>query len=326
MEISNQKVLITGGMGFIGSNLARRLIKYDNQVTVADSLIPEYGGNFRNLYDLQDQVTINLSDVRDPFSINELIKDQNYLFNLAGQTSHLDSMENPFTDLDINAKAQLSILEACRKNNPDIRIVFASTRQIYGKPQYLPVDEKHALHPADVNGVNKIAGESYHILYNEVYGIPSSVLRLTNTYGPRMRIKDARQTFLGIWIRNLLEGKPIQIFGDGKQRRDYNFVEDVIDALLIGATRTEAVGKVYNLGSPDPLSLEDTAKVMCKLKHGSAYEFVSFPKDRQAIDVGDFICDYSSFASSFGWEPRVSFEDGMLRSFEYFKEEIEHYL
>ncbi len=326
MEISNQKVLITGGMGFIGSNLARRLIKYDNQVTVADSLIPEYGGNFRNLYDLQDQVTINLSDVRDPFSINELIKDQNYLFNLAGQTSHLDSMENPFTDLDINAKAQLSILEACRKNNPDIRIVFASTRQIYGKPQYLPVDEKHALHPADVNGVNKIAGESYHILYNEVYGIPSSVLRLTNTYGPRMRIKDARQTFLGIWIRNLLEGKPIQIFGDGKQRRDYNFVEDVIDALLIGATRTEAVGKVYNLGSPDPLSLEDTAKVMCKLTHGSAYEFVSFPKDRQAIDVGDFICDYSSFASSFGWEPRVSFEDGMLRSFEYFKEEIEHYL
>ena len=206
MEISNQKVLITGGMGFIGSNLARRLIKYDNQVTVVDSLIPEYGGNFRNLYDLQDQVTINLSDVRDPFSINELIKDQNYLFNLAGQTSHLDSMENPFTDLDINAKAQLSILEACRKNNPDIRIVFASTRQIYGKPQYLPVDEKHALHPADVNGVNKIAGESYHILYNEVYGIPSSVLRLTNTYGPRMRIKDARQTFLGIWIRNLLEG------------------------------------------------------------------------------------------------------------------------
>lgn len=326
MEISNQKVLITGGMGFIGSNLARRLIKYDNQVTVVDSLIPEYGGNFRNLYDLQDQVTINLSDVRDPFSINELIKDQNYLFNLAGQTSHLDSMENPFTDLDINAKAQLSILEACRKNNPDIRIVFASTRQIYGKPQYLPVDEKHALHPADVNGVNKIAGESYHILYNEVYGIASSVLRLTNTYGPRMRIKDARQTFLGIWIRNLLEGKPIQIFGDGKQRRDYNFVEDVIDALLIGATRTEAVGKVYNLGSPDPLSLEDTAKVMCKLTHGSAYEFVSFPKDRQAIDVGDFICDYSSFASSFAWEPRVSFEDGILRSFEYFKEEIDHYL
>lgn len=326
MEISNQKVLITGGMGFIGSNLARRLIKYDNQVTVADSLIPEYGGNFRNLYDLQDQVTINLSDVRDPFSINELIKDQNYLFNLAGQTSHLDSMENPFTDLDINAKAQLSILEACRKNNPDIRIVFASTRQIYGKPQYLPVDEKHALHPADVNGVNKIAGESYHILYNEVYGIPSSVLRLTNTYGPRMRIKDARQTFLGIWIRNLLEGKPIQIFGDGKQRRDYNFVEDVIDALLIGATRTEAVGKVYNLGSPDPLSLEDTAKVMCKLTPGSAYEFVSFPKDRQAIDVGDFICDYSSFASSFGWEPKVPFEDGMLRSFEYFRKEIDHYL
>ena len=203
MEISNKKVLITGGLGFIGSNLARRLVECGNSVTVVDSLIPEYGGNLRNLHDLRDKIVVNLSDVRDPFSINELIKGQDYLFNLAGQTSHLDSMNDPFTDLDINAKAQLSILEACRKNNRDIRIVFASTRQIYGKPQYLPVDERHPLNPVDVNGINKIAGEQYHLLYNQVHEIRSSVLRLTNTYGPRMRIKDARQTFLGIWISNL---------------------------------------------------------------------------------------------------------------------------
>ena len=216
--ISNKNILITGGMGFIGSNLARRLLDHNNQVTVVDSLIPEYGGNSRNLSDVKDRIFINLSDIRDKYSIREIIKGQDFLFNLAGQTSHLDSMENPFVDLDINAKAQLSILEACRKNNPDIRIVFASTRQIYGKPSYLPVDEHHPLDPVDINGINKIAGEQYHILYHKVHGIASSVLRLTNTYGPRMRIKDARQTFLGIWIRNLLQVFPVK-FWRWKQRR-----------------------------------------------------------------------------------------------------------
>ena len=324
--ISNKKILITGGLGFIGSNLAQRLVEYGNTITVVDSLIPEYGGNLRNLFDIQDKITVNLSDVRDVVAINNLIKGHDYLFNLAGQTSHLDSMHDPITDLDINAKAQLSILEACRKYNPDIRIVFASTRQIYGKPNYLPVDEKHPRHPVDVNGINKIAGEQYHILYQEVYGIASSVLRLTNTYGPRMRIKDARQTFLGIWIRNLLEGKPIQVFGDGKQRRDYNYVEDVLDALLIAASEKNAVGKVYNLGAPDPLNLEDTAKIMCQKTEGGDYQMIPFPEDRKAIDVGDFICDYSAFLDQFGWEPKVSFEDGIQRSLEYFRKEIEHYI
>ncbi len=324
--ISNKKILITGGLGFIGSSLARRLVEHGNTITVIDSLIPEYGGNLRNLHDIKEKITVSLSDVRDVPAINDLIKGHDYLFNLAGQTSHLDSMHDPITDLDINAKAQLSILEACRKYNPDIRIVFASTRQIYGKPKYLPVDENHPRHPVDVNGINKIAGEQYHILYQEVYGIASSVLRLTNTYGPRMRIKDARQTFLGIWIRNLLQGKPIQVFGDGKQRRDYNYVEDALDALLLAATEENAVGKVYNLGASDPLSLEDTAKIMCQEIEGSDYQMIPFPEDRKAIDVGDFICDYSAFSDQFGWEPKVSFEDGIQRSINYFKKEIEHYI
>jgi len=289
-------------------------------------LIPEYGGNLRNVHDIQNKITVSQSDVRDVAAINDLIKGHDYLFNLAGQTSHLDSMHDPITDLDINAKAQLSILEACRKYNPDIRIVFASTRQIYGKPKYLPVDEKHTRHPVDVNGINKIAGEQYHILYQEVYGIASSVLRLTNTYGPRMRIKDARQTFLGIWIRNLLEGKPIQVFGDGKQRRDYNYVEDVMDALLIAATEENAIGKVFNLGAPNPLSLVETAKIMCQAIEGGDYQMIPFPEDRKAIDVGDFICDYSAFRDQFGWEPKVSFEDGIQRSLEYFQKDIEHYI
>ncbi len=326
MDIFNKKILITGGLGFIGSNLARRLVELQNQVTIIDSLIPEYGGNLRNLHDIQGQVDINISDVRDPHAIHQLIQGKDYLFNLAGQTSHMDSMNDPITDLDINAKAQLSILEACRKYNPDVRIVFASTRQIYGKPNYLPVDEKYPLHPVDVNGINKIAGEQYHILYQEVYGIASSVLRLTNTYGPRMRIKDARQTFLGVWIRNLLEGKPIQVFGDGKQRRDYNYVEDVLDGLVIAATQENAIGKVYNLGDPAPLSLEDTAKIMCQEIEGSNYQLVAFPEDRKAIDVGDFVCDYSAFRNEFEWKPKVNFEEGIQRSLSYFQKESEHYI
>jgi UDP-glucose 4-epimerase len=325
-HLTQKKILITGGMGFIGSNLARRLLEQDNQVTIVDSLIPEYGGNLRNLYDLEDKINVNLSDVRDPFSINQLIKGQDCLFNLAGQTSHVDSMEDPFTDLDINAKAQLSILEACRKHNPEVRIVFASTRQIYGKPKYLPVDEKHPLHPVDVNGINKMAGERYHILYHDIYGIPSSVLRLTNTYGPRMRIKDARQTFLGIWIRNLLEGKTLQVFGDGKQRRDYNYVEDVIDALIIAASNEDAVGKIYNLGTSTPLSLEETARILCGMIEGSCYELTPFPENRKAIDIGDFICDYQNFSNASGWAPKVKFEDGIQQTIEYFKSELQYYL
>ena len=324
--ISQKKILITGGLGFIGSNLARRLVEYDNEVTVVDSLIPEYGGNIRNIEEIRDKITINLSDIRDGFSISQLIKKKDYLFNLAGQTSHLDSMKNPFIDLDINARAQLSILEACRKVNQNIRIVFASTRQIYGRPKYLPVDEKHPLLPVDVNGINKIAGEQYHILYHEVYGIASSVLRLTNTYGPRMRIKDARQTFLGIWIKNLLQGKPIQVFGDGEQRRDYNFVDDVTDALLLSATSEDAVGKAFNLGGPDPLSLKETAKLMCNQIEEAEFEMIPFPQNRKAIDVGDFICDYSAFSNSFGWQPKITFEEGISESLDFFKKELEYYL
>jgi nucleoside-diphosphate-sugar epimerase len=324
--MKGKNILITGGLGFIGSNLAIKLAKEGSNVTIIDSLIPEYGGNPHNIHDFKDKIKVNLSDVRDPFSMNQLVQGQDFLFNLAGQTSHLDSMENPFDDLDINAKAQLSILEACRLHNPNLKIVFASTRQIYGKPKYLPVDEKHPSHPVDVNGVNKMAGEFYHMVYSKVYGISSCVLRLTNTYGPHMRVKDARQTFLGIWIRNLIEGKPIQIFGDGQQRRDYNYVEDVIEALLLAANIPEGDGKIFNLGAPEPLSLEKTANLMCKHLEGSSFEKVPFPEARKAIDVGDFICDYAEFKNRFGWKPKISFEEGIQKTIKYYQKHLSHYL
>jgi Nucleoside-diphosphate-sugar epimerases len=256
-----KKVLITGGLGFIGSNLAIRLVELGADVTLVDSLIPTYGGNLWNVEPIKTRVRINISDVRDPFAMKYLISGQDYLFNLAGQTSHVDSMENPETDLAINVQAQLQILEACRQHNPDVKVVFASTRQVYGRPLRIPVGEDHPLTPVDINGVHKLAAEHYHRLYNNIYGVRSVILRLTNTYGPRMRVVDARQTFLGIWIRRLLEGEPILIYGDGSQLRDYNYVDDVVDALLMAAETDTCYGDVLNLGSQEVFSLSQTAEI-----------------------------------------------------------------
>ena len=318
-------ILITGGLGFIGSALARRLVDLGAEVTLVDSLIPEYGGNLFNIHDIRDRVTVHLTDVRDTAAISALIRNRQFLFNLAGQTSHLDSMTDPVTDLNINAAAQLHILEACRLLNRDVKIVFASTRQVYGRPQYLPVDEKHPLNPVDVNGINKLAGEWYHLLYNDVYRIRSCALRLTNTYGPGMRVKDARQTFLGIWIRHLIEGKKIQVFGDGKQRRDFNFVTDVVEALLYAAASDRANGEVFNLGHSAQVSLTQLAALLVKLNGGGQYELIPFPDDRKAIDIGDYYADFRKIDRSLGWKPIVALEQGLRETLKYYQTNHAHY-
>ena len=329
MEISklfkNKKVLITGGLGFIGSNLARSLADIGAQITLVDSLIPEYGGNFYNISGFEDKVKVNISDVRDDHSMKYLVQGQNYLFNLAGQTSHMDSMENPFPDLDINARAQLSILEACRRYNPDIKIVFASTRQIYGKPENLPVSENHPLRPVDVNGINKTAGEWYHLLYNDVYGMRTSVLRLTNTYGPRMRIKDARQTFVGIWIKSVLEGQPFEVWG-GEQMRDFTYVDDAVEAFLLAAAREEANGHAFNLGGIRPVSLKQVAALLVEIDENASYSVREYPADRKKIDVGNYYADYSLIRSELGWEPAVPLEKGLTRTLDYYREHLDKYI
>jgi UDP-glucose 4-epimerase len=324
-DFSEKNVLITGGLGFIGSSLARRLVALNAEVTLVDSLIPQYGGNLFNIHDIRDTVTVNITDVRDPHAMAYLIQDRDFLFNLAGQTSHLDSMVDPQTDLDINASAQLSILEACRKYNPRIRIVFASTRQLYGRPEYLPVDENHPIKPVDVNGINKLAGEWYHLLYNNVYHIRASALRLTNTYGPGMRVKDARQTFLGIWIRSLIEGKPIQVFGNGLQVRDFNYVDDVVEAFLQTALDARAEGEVYNLGNREYVNLKDLAAMMAEIYGGGSYQVVPFPPERKVIDIGDYYSDFAKISRALGWEPRVSLREGLRKSLEYYRMHGQHY-
>lgn len=322
---SQKRVLITGGLGFIGSNLAIKLVDLGAKVTLVDSLIPQYGGNLWNIEPIKDRVKINISDVRDEHSMKYLVDGQDFLFNLAGQTSHIDSMEDPGTDLEINAVAQLKILEACRHYNPDIKLVFASTRQIYGKPISIPVDESHPLRPVDVNGINKMAGEQYHLVYNQVYGIRSSILRLTNTYGPRMRVKDARQTFLGIWIRRIIEGKPVTIYGDGSQLRDFNYVDDVVDALILAAATDKTNGQIYNLGAADTLSLTDTAKLLVDLHQSGQYEYIPFPENRKAIDIGDYSGNYSKIKQELGWQPRISLEEGLKRTLSFYQTNYPHY-
>lgn len=324
-EFSGKSVLITGGLGFIGSNLARRLVCKDARITLVDSLIPEYGGNLFNIADIADRVTVNISDVRDEHSMKYLVQGKDYLFNLAGQTSHMDSMQNPQADLEINALAQLFILEACRKYNPDIKIVFASTRQIYGKPDYLPVDEKHPIRPVDVNGINKMAGEWYHILYNNVHGIRACALRLTNTYGPRMRVKDARQTFLGIWVRLLIDGNPFEVWG-GKQLRDYNYVEDVVDAMLLAAISEESNGRIFNLGGDERISLEDTAALLLAIYQSGSYQLKKFPEERKRIDIGDYYSDYSLIEKTLGWIPKTTLEDGFRLTMDYYQKYLANYL
>ncbi len=323
-EFAGCRVLITGGLGFIGSNLARRLVELGAEVLLVDSLVPEYGGNLFNIAGIEARVRVNISDVRDEHSLKYLVKEQDYLFNLAGQTSHLDSMLDPYTDLEINCRAQLSILEACRKHNRDIKIIFASTRQVYGKPDRLPVDEQQAVRPLDVNGINKMAGEWYHLLYNNVHGIRSSALRLTNTIGPRMRVRDARQTFLGIWIRLLAEGKPFEVWG-GHQLRDFTYVDDAVEALLLAAACDGATGQVFNLGGEEVISLKDLADLLIEVNGAGEYVVRSFPPDRQRIDIGDYYADHSRIRSTLGWEPRVPLREGLGRILEFYRQHLEHY-
>lgn len=322
---AGKHIVITGGAGFIGSTLALRLADLGSLVTVIDSLVPEYGGNLFNLQDCKDHIHINYSDIRDTFSLQPLLRDVDILFSLAGQTSHMDSMTDPHSDLNINCAAQLNLLETCRRINPTIRIVFASTRQIYGRPQYLPVDERHPIAPVDINGIHKYAAEQYYGLYHNLYGIRSCILRLTNTIGPRMRIKDARQTFLGIWVRHLLEDNPIEVWG-GEQLRDFNDVEDVVDALLTAAWNENSYGHVFNLGSEQKVSLRELAERMISLHGSGELEIKDYPEERRKIDIGDYYSSHDKFTASTGWKPLIPLDRTLDRTIAFFQQNLSHYL
>jgi UDP-glucose 4-epimerase len=319
------RALITGGVGFIGSALASRLVSLGSDVTLADILASNSGANLHNIAAIENGVRVEIVDVRDTEKLGSLLPGLDYVFNLAGQTSHLESMTNPLTDLDVNCRAQLTFLESCRTVNPGVIVVFASTRQVYGRPDYLPVDERHPARPPDVNGINKLAGEFYHILYHNVYGMRTAVLRLTNTYGPGMRIKDARQTFIGIWLRCVLEGQAFEVWG-GEQRRDFTYVDDVVDAFLLAAAEPGAKGRVFNVGGNGALKLTELAELLVAANGGGNFVVRSFPPERQRIDVGDYEADDKLFRKTTGWEPVIGIREGLTRSLAYFRENLAYYV
>jgi UDP-glucose 4-epimerase len=319
-------VMITGGLGFIGSNLARALVDLGARVLLVDSLIPDYGGNLFNVDGLADRVTINVADIRQQSTMNYLVRDRDVIFSLAGQVSHIDSMRDPYTDLEINCRSQLTVLEACRSHNPRVKVVFAGTRQVYGKPESLPVDETHLVRPTDVNGINKAAGEYYHLVYNNVFGVRACSLRLTNIYGPRQLIKHNRQGFVAWFIRLAIEDRTIQIYGDGSQLRDFVYVEDAADAFLRAGASDAVNGEVFNVGGTEPISLRQLTSLLIDIAGSGRVEYVDWPADKKAIDIGSFYTNASKLTRATGWAPTVDLPEGLRRTVDFYRQHLNQYL
>lgn len=319
-------VLITGGLGFIGSNLAHRLVELGADVLLVDSLIPGYGGNLHNIAGIEKRVTVNIGDVRQQSTMSYLVQDRKVIFNLAGQVSHIESMQDPYTDLEINCRSQLSILEACRRFNPRTKVVFAGTRQIYGKPDYLPVDERHLVRPTDVNGINKAAGENYHILYNNVFGVSACSLRLTNVYGPRQLVKHNRQGFIGWFIRLAVEDREIEVYGDGSQLRDFVYVDDAADAFLRAGASDDCNGQVFNVGGSEPVSHRDLVRMLITAAGTGTVRFVEWPPEKKAIDIGSFYADSRKFTKTVQWVQRVSLAEGLTETVRFYRQNLDKYI
>jgi UDP-glucose 4-epimerase len=322
----DRPVLVTGGLGFIGSNLAHQLVSLGARVLIVDSLIPDYGGNLFNIRGIEDRVRVNIADIRQQSTMNYLVRGHDVIFNLAGQVSHIDSMQDPYTDLEINCRSQLTLLEACRHNNAAVKVVFASTRQVYGRPDSLPVTESHLVRPTDINGINKAAGEYYHLVYNNVFGVRACSLRLTNVYGPRQLLKHSRQGFIGWFIRLVIENNEIQIFGDGTQLRDFVYVDDAVDAFLRAGADDASNGQVFNVGGLEPIRHRDLVELMIHTAGSGRFRCTPWPPDKKAIDIGDFYADSSKIGATLGWRPTTPLADGLRRTFEFYRAHFDHYV
>ena len=319
-------VMITGGLGFIGSNLARHLVDLGARVLLVDSLIADYGGNLFNIDGITDRVRVNVADIRQQSTMNYLVRDRDVIFNLAGQVSHIDSMRDPYTDLEINCRSQLTVLEACRNHNPKVKVVFAGTRQVYGRPASLPVDESHLVRPTDVNGINKAAGEYYHLVYNNVFRVRACSLRLTNVYGPRQLIKHNRQGFIGWFIRRAIENEPIQIYGDGSQLRDFVYVDDAADAFLRAGASDACNGDVFNVGGDKPISHTELAALLVSVAGSGSVQHVDWPPDKKTIDIGSFVADSTKFKRATGWTPAVPLADGLRDTIAFYRRHFDQYV
>jgi nucleoside-diphosphate-sugar epimerase len=325
-SFSGRRCLVTGGLGFIGSNLAIALSAAGADVTVVDALVPTHGGDRGNLEEAPGPIEVVEAPVDDADAVRDAAAAADVIFNLAGQVSHVDSMARPLFDLQVNTASQLGFLEILRDVGSTAVVVYTSTRQIFGHPRYLPVDEDHPVSPVDVNGISKSATEQLHLLYGELYGIRASSVRLTNVYGPRQRLRDDLQGFLPIFVRRALTGESITVFGEGAQERDCLFVDDVVECLLLTARSTEAPGEVFNIGNDERLSLRAIAEAIVAAAGSGSIETVPWPHDRDAIDIGSYYGDSSKAKRLLGWEPRTPFVEGITETLDFYRSHRSRYL
>ena len=325
MDWRDTPVVVTGGMGFIGSNLALRLAGLGARVTVIDCMLSRYGANRHNLDGAGPAIRVIEADMAAEEAVAPAVQGATVIFNLAGQTSHMDSMQEPLEDLRINQLANLSLLQMIRRSNPQARVIFSSTRQFYGPPRYLPVDEAHPIAAPDINGIHKYAAEAYHLLFARVYGLRTTALRLTNVFGPRMRIRDAKQTFLGIWLRHAIENTRFEVWG-GDQKRDFTYVDDLVDALLLAAEQDSTIGKAYNVGGCPPVSLRGLAEMLVQAAGQGGFDIREFPAERKKIDIGDYVADDTAFRAATGWQPKTTLAKGLADTLVFYRSHAAHYL
>ena len=321
----NKKVAITGGLGFLGSNLAIELVRLGAEVRLIDPMFPLYGGNLFNIEEIKDRVEVHLKDIRDEEAMRILVRDQDVIFHIGNQTSHIDSMTDPFLDVDINCRGNLVFLEACRHQNSDVKIVYAGTRAQYGRLESVPVSENHRMNPTDIYGVNKHAGEQYHHIYHQVYGLRTVSLRINNTFGPRHQMKHSKYGILNWMIRLAMDGETIPIFGEGDQLRDFNYVDDVTRAFLLAGSNPKTDGEAYNLGSGNPISFSKIMEKVIDIAGSGEIQFIPWPDDRKRIETGDYVADFSKIRAELGWNPEVSFEEGMEKTIAFYRKYKKHY-
>jgi len=321
----NKNILITGGLGFIGSNLAIKLYNLGANITIVDSMIPEYGGNFFNLHEIIDKIKINISDIRDINSINVLVREKDYIFHLAGQVSHILSLTNPYPDIDINIIGTINIVEACKKYNPNVKIIYTGTRGQYGPSQKLPVSEDAPTNPKGIYEISNLTAEKILKVYNDIHGIKTVLLRLTNIYGPRAQMKHSLYGVANWFIRLALDNETIKVFGDGSILRDFLYIDDCIDALVLSAESNEVNGEVLNVGHDKPISFIEYAKKVVKIIGSGKWEFAPFSPERKAQEPGDFYSDITKIKKYLGWFPKISIDEGIEKTAKYYKKYKKYY-
>lgn len=314
-----KRCLVTGGLGFIGSNIAHKLVELGAEVEVVDACIDPYGWNLANIKEIKDKVKFTKTDIRDEKAMGDAVKEKDFIFNCAAQVSHVDSMKEPFLDLDINCRGNLVLLEACRKHAGNAKIVYAGTRGQMGSLHYSPADEEHPDNPTDIYGANKWAAEKYHLVYNSAFGLPATSLRINNTYGERHQMKHAKYGIMNWFIRLALDNGEIPVYGDGSQTRDYNYIADVVDACILAAQSPKTNGKYYLLGSGNEIKFIDMVKTVIAAAGSGSYKLIPWPADRKAIEVGNFFVSYKKINAELGWEPKTSLDEGLRKTVAFYR-------